>query len=240
MHHTSRTILSVLLILQVLACSDGNNETVEKKITEKVIDKVDTKPAAYYARLHKKIAYGAATLAEARQALTQNDVGALTNTIHALYSLRWNRGVQNLLTDIWSLDEKKYPELAWVELSKTPTRIAIASTINRIQITNTDEYKEFIRAHKDDEHEFHRAQVVIALGFNGDPDDIEYLVSMADGDNKYVTQTAITGLALMESDEARDALGQLWKRHQGDPRQILIEDVLQKVYSVTPSEKKPE
>jgi hypothetical protein len=244
-----RLVLILLFYLNLSACSESDSENptinersneVETNISASVSRPVpteeDIRKAAHYSKLNKKIAYGTATLAEARQALSQNDVGALTNTMHALYGLRWNRGIYNLLYGMWNLDKEKYPELAWEQISKAPARIALASTINRIQITNTDEYKDYIRAHKNDEHEFHRAQVVIALGFNGDHADIEYLKTMVSDDNEYVTQSAVTGLALMGSDDARDALGQLWKKHRDDPRATLIEGVLLKVYKVKPSE----
>jgi hypothetical protein len=237
--------LIIFLGTQLSACSEDDNSTINpsshavSEATSTNETTVNNTPV-YYSTLQRKIAYGTASLAEVRQALSQKeDIAALTNTIHALYGLRWNRGVYKLLYAMWSLEKEKFPELAWIQIAKAPARIALASTINRIQITDTDEYKEYIRAHKNDEHEFHRAQVVMALGFNGDHDDIEYLKTMINADNRYVTQTAITGLALMGSDEARDALGQLWKKHKGNPRAILIEDVLQKIFKVTPSDIKP-
>jgi len=196
-------------------------------------------PAINYQLLRRKITYGRATLAEVRQALTENDTGKLTNTLHALYSMRWHRGVIHLLHDMWDGKKKQYPELAWDIIDKAPARIALASTINRIQMTGAEEYLGYIRSHENDEHEFHRAQVVIALGLNGDPGDIPYIKSMAEGDNVYVAQSAITALSLMGHKPASDAMIELWFKYRGTPRGNLIQELLQQAYNLTPHEGKP-
>lgn len=194
-----------------------------------------TTPNIYQEQLLKKIAYGKATLAEVRQALTNNNASMLTNTMHALYSMRQHRGVRNLILGLWELDKEKYPELSWEQISTPPAKIALASTINRMLIVGTDEYKDYIRSFKDDEHEFHRAQVVVSLGFNGSPDDIEYIKSMANAENHYVAQSAITALAIMGGNQARDALLELHDSHEGTPRGGLVETLLIQTYDWEPN-----
>ena len=54
-----------------------------------------------YDRLREKITYGKATIEEVRQALTEPNVVNLTNTLHALYSMRWHRAVLHLNQHIW-------------------------------------------------------------------------------------------------------------------------------------------
>ena len=184
-----------------------------------------------------KIASGQASLSEVRQALTDRDAGRLTNTMHALYSLRWHRGVNHLLLDMWELNQDKYPELSWDLIRDPPVRIALASTISRIKNNDIGEYLDYMRGHQYHEHEFIRAQVVIGLGLNGYKEDVAYLKSMADGDNHYVAQSAITGLALMHSNPARDALEELWFKHRGTPRQQLIGEVLRQAYNRVPMER---
>ena len=186
--------------------------------------------ASDYTELRQKITYGQATLAEVRSALTERDPAALTNTVHALYSMRWHRGVITLLYELWAFNKGLYPELAWDLIEKPPVRIALASTLNRIQVLDASEYKTYIRAHENDEHEFHRAQVVVALGLGGDPADVPYLEKMAAGDNAYVAQSAITGLGLMTNQKARDALIGLQEKFRTDPREPLIAEILQKAY----------
>lgn len=235
--------LALLLCMGLcFSCADYAAETPSKENPTTPKDESQTapppaatinKPRVNYDRLRTRITYGQAKLAEVFQALTEQDVGALTNTVHALYSMRWHRGVTSLLDDLWLIKKEKRPELAWELLAKPPVRIALASTINRIKTFETHEYLEYIRAHQDDAHEFHRAQVVIALGFNGDPKDVPYLKKMADGDNHYVAQTAITGLALMNDSAAKHALVELLKKYDGDNRGDLIQEVLIKAYNWT-------
>jgi hypothetical protein len=191
-----------------------------------------------YRFLQRKIIYGRATLAEVRQALTDRDIGELTNTLHALYSMRWHRGVIHLLYDMWNKKKKKYPELSWDIIGKAPARIALASTISRIQITGTKEYLDYIRSHEHDKRKFKRAQVVIALGFNGNISDVAYIKSMAEGDDTYVAQSAITALALMGHKPASDALIDLWFKYRHTPRGKLVQEVLRQAYHLTPHERK--
>ena len=84
-----------------------------------------------YDVLREKITFGNANFSEVREALTEPDILNLTNTLHALYSMRWHRAVLHLLQNIWERKREKYPELAWDLLEKIPPRIALASTINR-------------------------------------------------------------------------------------------------------------
>jgi len=206
---------------------------------EKVVETLQTSPLApkkevNYPLLQQKIIYGKATLAEVRQALTEKDTASLTNTTHALYSMRWHRGVFKLLYDLWQLKRDKYPELNWASIKQAPVRIALASTLNRVQIANTGAFQDYIRSFRQHAHEFIRAQVAVALGFNGDPADIGYLRAQASSNNRYVTQSAITALALMGGDQARDALIDLWKKHQGNPREEIILELLREAYSWLP------
>jgi len=187
-----------------------------------------------YDRLREKITFGKATLLEVRQALTEPSVVNLTNTLHALYSMRWHRGVLHLNQHIWDRKRAKYPELAWDLLEKIPPRIALASTINRIRIFHTEEYKAFIRSYRYSDHEFIRAQVVVALGLNGDPDDIEYLVQMVNSNNRYVIQTAITSLALLGHENAKDAMIILEDEYRDDPRGELLRELLKYAYKWEP------
>jgi hypothetical protein len=195
-------------------------------------------PAVSHRFLQRKITYGQATLAEVRQALTDKDVGEITNTLHALYSMRWHRGVIHLLYDMWDLKKEKYPELSWDIVDKAPARIALASTICRIQITGTGKYLKYIRSHKNDKNEFNRAQVVIALGLNGTVADVAYIKKMAESDNVYVAQSAITGLSLVGHKEASDAMIDLWFKYRGTPRGNLIQELLRQAYNLTPHERK--
>lgn len=248
--------ISVLLALS--ACSDDTPVTEQlepetadvKSLATQPIDTTEQQPAqeadarpattrdvSEYQQLYRLIVYGQANFNQVHTALKSDDVGELVNTIHALYSMRWLRGVNNILNAMWEMDQKAFPELNWDKIKLTPVRIAIASTINRIKILDTREYKDFIRQHKYDDHEFHRAQVVVALGLNQDPVDIAYLQEMAEGDNIYVSQSAITSLALMNNEQARESLIKLANKYKDSPRGQLVMEVLKKAYDMVPTQK---
>ena len=195
-------------------------------------------PAADYPLLQQKIRQGSASLDEVRLALGDTDVGSLTNAAHALYAMRGHAWARRLADDLWALKKDAHPGLAWELLARAPVRLALASTLNRIKGIAATEQRAYIRAHKFDEHEFHRAQVVFALGVNGDPADIAYLKSMAKGANHYVAQSAISGLALMGGEAARDALAEIWRDARDTPRGDLAKEMIQRVYNVTPALKK--
>ena len=194
-----------------------------------------------YQLLRNKITYGKADYADVLSSLTEENAGGLTNTVHALYSMRWQRKVLHLIYDLWDLKTDLYPELNWKQIEKPPVRIALASTILRIQNLNalahpdSHMYKEYIRSHKYDEHEFNRAQVVVALGLAGDPVDVPYLKEMAAANNHYVTQSAITGLGLMKNKQASDALIELFNKYRNDARGNLILEMLAKAYNLHPT-----
>ena len=187
-------------------------------------------PLPDYDVLREKITFGNANFSEVREALTEPDILNLTNTLHALYSMRWHRAVLHLLQNISERKREKYTELAWDLLEKIPPRIALASTINRIRIFNTDEYKAYIRSHRYADHEFVRAQVVVSLGLNGDPDDVDYLVKMVNSSNHYVVQTAMTSLALMGHVRAKEAMITLEDEYRDEPRGKLLRELLKKAY----------
>jgi hypothetical protein len=196
-------------------------------------------PQYDYTRLRQKITYGRAMLADARRALTDPDPVSLSNTIHALYTMRQHRGVIHLLDGMWAIDEAKFPELAWQQIARPPARIALASTLNRIRIVRTETYINYVRAHKDDAHEFNRAQVAVALGFNAHLDDLSYLEAMSDGDNHYVAQSAITGLSLFGGKQARNILIKLADKYRGTSRGDLMTEMLRQAYRWPPPKPVP-
>ena len=186
-----------------------------------------------YPALRRAITYGRASLGEARRAMTDPEPASLSNSLHALFAMRWHRGVVHLLEGMWAGDKAKYPELAWAELNKAPARIALASTLNRSKIVDTTEYQQYIRQYAQDTHEFNRAQAAVALGFNGDPRDLPLLRTLADGDNHYVAQSAITGLSVFGGNAARDILIELADKHGQTPRGDLMTQMLRTAYQWT-------
>lgn len=238
MNNLKTSGILLVCLLWALACSnktpDKSSDSFEsgRDLSNNSPDTVQKSDTQRFLLLREKITYGQANFAEVREALTDNDIAGLTNTVHALYSMRWHRGVFKLLYEMWDLDRSRFPELNWEQIAREPVRVALASTLNRIQITDTLEYQSYIRSFQDHEHEFVRAQVVVALGFNGDPEDIPYMVAMVKGDNDYVAQSSLAGLGLMNNPEARDALIELGKSLQGTARGKITNEVLRSAYKV--------
>lgn len=240
----SNRVFVLICIVILIACSDGKNTANDAnqntQFATKQSSAIDTAaktsqikptdPNNNYEEIRHLITYGNATLADVRKAMTQTDIADLTNTMHALYSMRWHRGVYNMMYDLWHLQKDKHPDFAWKAIESTPVRLALASTINRAQIYDTEEWKAFLYNHKYDEHEFHRAQVVVALGLNGDPDDVDYIQEMAAGENVYVSQSAISSLAMVGHEKARDAMVELYKQFKDDPRGPLLLQLLEQAY----------
>ena len=184
-----------------------------------------------FQQLQNKTIYGTATLSEVKELLTYPDLAGLTNSMHAMYAMRWHRGVLELLSDLWQNNQTPYPKIVWEEINKPPVRIALASTLARINQDDKEEWLNYIHSHKDDAHEFHKAQTIIALGFNADPADIKYIKTQIEGDNRYVTQTSITALAIMENPQAKNTMIELLEDYKDNPRATLLRDLLKKVYS---------
>lgn len=202
--------------------------------TAAVANKAPQPGSRQYEILHKKIASGNASLAEVRMALSEPEPLILSNVMQALYSMRWHRGVLRLLEGLWTLEQEKYPELAWTEIGQAPTRIALASTINRIKIVNTAPYQDYIRQYINSEDNLIGAQAAVGLGFNGDPKDLPSLQKLGGGENAYIAQSAITGLGLFGSHQARDALIELLQSFKETNRGQLIREVLKHAYKWPP------
>jgi hypothetical protein len=219
-------------VLLLASCSDANSPEPGEQVqsAQEANQSSPVNSDMRFQQLYRKVVTGEATLAEVRELLTDRNVAGLTNTVHGLYTMRYHRGVIYLLDSLWQENKTLYPELSWDLLAKTPIRIALASTLNRIYIGQTREYIDFIREHKDEEHEFHVAQVAIALGLNGDPADVDYLEKLASGDNVYIVQTSMSALALMNNPKARDALIVIEKEFSDDPRSKLATELLWQAY----------
>lgn len=217
--------------------SDNNDSGLILGLVQEEID---------YRSIRYRITYSSASYSDVLKSLTEQDVGGLTNTIHALYSMRWHRRVYRLLHDLWEMNREQYPNFAWESLETAPVRVALASTIFRIKSLNTtnnpdlQQYKKYIRENKQNEHEFVRAQVVVALGLAGDPVDVAYIKEMASGDIHYVTQSAITALGLMNNRQASNALIELYNNYKDDARGKLILEMLAKAYDLHPTNVPPD
>lgn len=229
--------LIILLCLLVVACADDAPQDKEKQaIPQKPLPN-NTYNKTDHKQLYKLIANGKAYPNEVLEALKTDNTLEMTNLIHALYSMRWHKRINSLLYALWDLDKEKHPNINWSLIEKKPIRIALASTINRIKTDGTEKYIDFIRQNKYDKHDFTRAQVVVALGLNGEVKDVAYLEEMADKDEVYLSQSAITSLVLMQNKIAKDTLIKLANKHKNTPKGELIIKLLGISYNLYPSKK---
>lgn len=221
-----------LLLNNVYAESVQNSE----QLTEKSAAESQAKKLSFRT-IYDRIYAGKANMEMVRLALTSKDTTKLVNTMHALYAMKWHVGVYKLLYTMWELDpEKTKPEINinWEAIKQPPVRIALASTINRIDTIKAKEFRDYIRTFKYDDSELNRGQVLVALGLNGDPADVPYLEEMADSDSRYLTQISVSSLAFMENETAKNSLITLAKKHYNTPRGKLILGVLDRAYDVVP------
>ena len=232
-----RHLLLILLLAASTAARAADSSSTQQN--KETAARIAHRQELEYQLLERKIAYGKATLADVRKGLSITDIGKLTNIVLALYSMRWQRGVFVLLHNMWDLKDKNvYPELNWKEFAKPPVRLALATTLLRVDQFHNQRYVDYLRAHEQDKNEFHRAQVVVGLGFKGEPRDIHYIYRMAGGKDAYVAEAAITALGLMALPQAKDGLLLLHKKYANDPRDMVIMNVLQKAYKWEPGQDK--
>jgi len=185
-------------------------------------------PRRQYDNLRLKLAAGGASMSELRLALTDPDVTALTKTMHALPAMAWHRGALYLIYDLWSLKKEKYPELNWEMIEKPPARIALASTLNRLQReAGAREYVDYINRFRHDPAPFNQLQVVIAMGYLNDSANADYLVSRLGSHSLLVVKNAISALASMDDHAARNTVVELGKTHSDANMRAFISKVLQ-------------
>lgn len=237
----SRTIHLIIITLTCLAISTSNITFAG----ENQIDDTEANTSSNhtlklsYKDIYNLIYTGKATLSQVKWALSSGDITQLVNIMHALYAMRGHSGVYHILYRMWRLDMDNDPNVNWTLIKQAPVRIALASTINRIDILKSRDLRDYIRSFKYDDLDINRGQVLAALGLNGDPVDIPYLEEMVDSDNFYLTQIAVTALAFMSNSNAKDSLIVLAKKHYETPKGDLIMGVLERVYNtvaVTKSE----
>ncbi len=185
-----------------------------------------------YQDIYQLIYTGRARLSQVQWALGSGNTTQLINVMHALYAMRGHSGVYRMLYRMWRLAMDDDPDINWTLIKQAPVRIALASTINRIDILESRDLRDYIRSFKYDDLDVNRGQTLAALGLNGDPVDIPYLQETADSDNVYLTQIAVAALGFMSNSGARDALTTLARKHYKTPRGDLILGVLERVYNV--------
>jgi len=229
-----RLLFYVCLVGGVLASSVVGNLAFAATASAADINAIDQAEPSDIDALRQKIAARQASMADIKQALSTGGPGDIANAMHALYAMRASSMARSLMFDIWRNLQQEHPDLHWETLQLPVIRVALASTMNRIAAGTIPEFLDYIRSQSDSEESLVRAQVAMALGLNGDVQDIDLLVGGAAGDDHYVAQSAITGLAFMYIPQARDRLIELSGKYDNTPRGRLINEMLQSAYGWTP------
>ncbi len=231
----SKAIYLTGILLTCLAISSSSiafaSESQKDTLKDKNISANQAKRLSFN-DVYNLIYTGKAKLSQVKWALTSGDTTQLVNTMHALYAMRGHIGIYNMLYRMWRLEMDDDPNINWPAIKQPPVRIALASTINRIDGLKSRELREYIRSFKYDDLDANRGQVLVALGLNGDPVDVPYLEEMADSDNHYLTQIGVSSLAFMSNSTAKDSLISLARKYYDTPRGDLILGVLKRAYKI--------
>jgi len=179
-----------------------------------------------------KIVSGRASLSDIKSGLSVGKPGDTANLLHALHTMRDSLIVTKLLHAIWYQRHDLHPDIPWERLELPLVRVALASTLNRTFGSNTAEFLDYIREQRDNEIFLVRSQVAVALGMNGDPQDIDTLAGYVSDKSDHVAKSAITGLAFMYNAKAREELIHLLElQSDNDKRARLIRKALLHTYS---------
>ena len=235
MNIKAKLIIIFLMTASCLNSTYAETQLVqESEINNKENSNFQKEPIPFK-NLYNRIYTSKASLEHVKQALRSDNPTNLVNVMHALYAMRLDSSVYNLMYDMWELNDIESINVNWKKISEPPVRIALASTINRIDGIKSRALREYIRSFKKANDEKIRGQVLVALGLNGDPIDIPYIEKMANSDNRYLTQIGISSLAFMGTGAAKRVLIKLANQYHDTPRGKLIIDVLKNAYNVVPT-----
>lgn len=223
------TRIGVLLLLLALPCA-----AEQRRLAPVTVDPNTAQLPSPTLILQQRIREGRASIKDIKQALGVGEVGDVANALTALYSMRRNAEVRELLYALWRDERQQYADLPWERLQHPVVRTAIAAVMNRIAAGTVDELLTYLRGQAEHEDKLVRAQVALALGMTGDLQDLPLLQRYADGDNEYVAQSAILGLGYVYHKQAKEALISLHNTHQDNARGHYIAGILRDVYQWRP------
>lgn len=160
-----------------------------------------------YDALQNRIIRGQAKFEEILYALTDDQPSRLSNVFHSLSLYRDDNRIFVLLTDIWKDNRTDHPELSWAAMSDPHARVALATTLARIDKDNYSGYYSYVMLNVQNDDSEVRANSAIGLGFIGGDQDIGTLREMIISDPiTGVAANAATALILIGTKAAEDAL----------------------------------
>ncbi len=195
---------------------------------------VEASTRAHYDGLRQSIMQSTASLAAIVEALEQPYTLGVANTLYALHKMHFVRPVHHLLDALWQNNQSRYPNLNWEAINSNTGRIALATTLMRIKVKNTEAYIEHIRTHQDSEDPQVLSQVGMALGFNGEMNDLPYLERLAESETPKIAEGAITGLSTFQGNKAKRVMIGLAKKYEGTARGNYLKQMLRDFYGWPP------
>lgn len=142
---------------------------------------------------------------------TENDIDSLCNEIN---QVEWSTENLNIIQAIWSKNIDKYPELPWQRLNNDVVRLSLANVLMQAHRnckieSNMDKLHDFVRSKITSKNLSVRGRATYVLGLAGRNEDIPFLSSIVELEEKGWAEEAALSLVFMHTNEAADALRSL-------------------------------
>jgi len=158
---------------------------------------------------------------------TEDDIDLLCNEIN---QVEWSTENLDVVQAVWRKNIDKYPDLPWQKLNNDIIRLAIANVLMqahrncKIQ-SNMDELHDFVRSKTTSKNLEVKGVATYELGLAGRNEDIPFLSSIVESEEKGWAEEAALSLTFMHTNEAVDALRSL----QTKVKRQSLKDFLQKM-----------
>lgn len=236
-HNSAPVLLCLCACVGILFFLTEQSLKLQNKVQDTVKTEVTIAEAsrrAHYDGLRQTIMQSKATIPTIVEALEQPYQLGVANTLYALHKMHFFRPVHHLMDALWQNNQSKYPNVNWAAINSDNGRIALATTLMRVKVKNTEEYIQYIRTHQDSEDPQVLSQVGMALGFNADINDLPYLERLAESDTPKIAEGAITGLSTFQGNKAKRVMIGLAKKYDGTARGKFLKQMLRDFYSWPP------
>lgn len=173
------------------------------------------------------------TIDKLTEVINSKNIDRLLDTLNEVKRMRYQGEILPFIEDLWNLDKKEHPDLAWSIVKKDIVRVEIANILLQA------ERNELINIKKDDLHNYVLSLLnsedvyvvqksIITLGLFDYKSDVDDILSIAKKRNEITFRAAVITLAEMCNSASNKALDQLFK---------IIDDKQLKQYIINTREK---
>ncbi len=139
---------------------------------------------------------------------SEGDLNLLCNEIN---QVEWSTENLNIVQAVWSKNIDKYPDLPWQKLDNDIVRLSIANVLIQAHRhckieSNMDELHDFVRSKTTSKSLKAKGRATYLLGLAGRNEDIPFLSSIVESEEKGWAEEAALSLIFMHTNEAVDAL----------------------------------